>query len=266
MNIQSLASLRKKEEESKKNTEYYAGGVNNRGGGSGLAVETPDDRKSDVFSRIVNKAQNVDPERVEASNSETPVTKHKITLYRNGFQVNDGQFRNSVDPENKLFLEQMAEGYVPSELSSPPSKSNSPKPVVDILLDDKRGEDYVAPPPPAYVAYGGQGISLASSSTSSSSTIIQAANIPNQPINLNAAIPSTTLQLKLLNNKKLRLKVNNNHTLGHICNYILQENPQNTSFILAAGYPPRDIENDLNKTVEELNLMNSSIVQKAVNL
>ena len=263
MNAHSLSSIRKKEEDAKKKNEYYAGGVDNRGGGSGLAVETPEDKNTDVFSRIIQKAQNT--ESSQSSSSEGAVTKHKVTIYRNGFQVNDGPFRNSDDPNNKQFLEQMAQGYVPAELSPPPSKSNSPKPVVDILLNDKREEDYVPPPPPAYIAYGGQGISLASSiSNSSSSTVIQASNIPNIPIEVNSSIPSTTLQLKLLNNKKLRLKVNNNHTLGHICRYILQENPQNVSFILAAGYPPKDIESDMNKTVEELNLLNSSIIQKPV--
>ena len=40
----------------------------------------------------------------------------KITLWANGFQVDDAELRDYNDPANKEFMKDLNEGYVPKEL------------------------------------------------------------------------------------------------------------------------------------------------------
>ena len=74
-----------------------------------------------------------------------------MTVYRNGFTVDNGPFRALDDPENAEFLQDMAQGVVPRELEA------GAKGPVNVSLVDKRGEDYEKPPAPSYVAYSGAG-------------------------------------------------------------------------------------------------------------
>ena len=74
-----------------------------------------------------------------------------VTVYRNGFTVDNGPFRALDDPENAEFLQDMAQGVVPRELEA------GAKGPVNVSLVDKRGEDYEKPPEPSYVAYSGAG-------------------------------------------------------------------------------------------------------------
>ena len=42
--------------------------------------------------------------------------KIKITIYKNGFQLDDGAFRPLTDEKNKQFMAEIEKGYVPQEL------------------------------------------------------------------------------------------------------------------------------------------------------
>ena len=99
--IHSLADLNKKEDKSKKTNNFYAGGQ-----ASGLAVASPD------ADQIINKASKEAP----GSKPEKNEVTIKLTLYANGFTVNDGPFRNYTDPENQTFMSQINQNRVPQEL------------------------------------------------------------------------------------------------------------------------------------------------------
>ena len=45
-----------------------------------------------------------------------PKTELKITLYSNGFVVDDGEFRAYEEPNNKQFMKELNEGFVPKEI------------------------------------------------------------------------------------------------------------------------------------------------------
>jgi len=262
--------MRRKEEEADKNNELYAGGVDNRGGGSGLAVQNPGDSVPgagghDVFRRIMDKAQ----EGGSEYSGDGPVDgklQHKIKMYKNGFVVNDGPFRASEDPANRLFLEQLAKGYVPAELmepsSQPPGGLRSSRPAVDVGVEDHRDEDYV---PPAYVAYGGEGMTLASSSSvSSEGSVVDPAAVGPAP-QVDPALPTTTIQVKLLSGKKIRVKLNTASSVAQLCACIARDGGGEGRYVLSSGFPPKDLTlSSLDTSITDAGLQGASITMKAV--
>ena len=144
--FRSLADVRKEEEKKKgdpgKKTESYAGGEK-----SGMAIENPDD-----IEGVINQAKlNSDKRKgmSQAEQPEKPDTELRITLYSNGFTVEGGEFRDYNTEENKAFMKELNEGYVPKELRA---QYNKP---IGIALEDRRKETFKLPPPPKYVAYSG---------------------------------------------------------------------------------------------------------------
>lgn len=79
----------------------------------------------------------------------------KITLYQNGFTIDDGTFRDYNAPENKEFMKELNEGYVPKELQNQTKGKG-----VNVSLEDRRKDVYRPPTPPKYVAYSGSGMSM----------------------------------------------------------------------------------------------------------
>lgn len=193
----SLAEMRRKQEEEEerkaKGQEFFAGGIDRRGGGSGLAVQDPPD-DNDVFGRIVRRAKENSAE--DTSSSEAPENAHRIVLWQDGFQVNGGDFRANSDPANREFLTALAAGYVPEELRRGEGTHH-------VALEDRRSEKYTPPPPPAYVAFGGD--AMAVGSAASSETVFTKEEF-SQPVHVDEGQPSTIIQVKLLDGKKIKVK------------------------------------------------------------
>lgn len=61
--------------------------------------------------------------------------KKKITLWKNGFQIDNGKFRPKGEPANDLFLEEIAEGKIPTEIQKAGGQN-------DLELDNKIEQDY----------------------------------------------------------------------------------------------------------------------------
>ena len=213
------------QKDDKKKQEMYAGGNNAQGmmkqrsfykpisfktsthrvgGGSGMAVLGPPPARgapgargppsANIFDRLHEAAvQNVS----SPDESGSIDTGRRITMYRNGFTVDDGPLRDVTSPENAQFLAILEAGRVPPELLTG-------KPAVDtevrINLSDKRSEDYI---PPAYIAYSGTGHSLRSDPAAGGSAseayvfspeIVADADIPA----VDDAQPVTTVQVHML--------------------------------------------------------------------
>ena len=58
-----------------------------------------------------------------------------LTLYKNGFVVNDGPLRSYDDDEGRAFLKDLEQGYVPRELASHGRN-------IDVVFNPKRDEEY----------------------------------------------------------------------------------------------------------------------------
>ena len=78
---------------------------------------------------------------------------------------------------------------------------------MEVSLNDKRSEDYVAPPPPAYVAFS-KGTALGSSSSASGgggAWISSPDDVP-APAVVEENKPNSTLQIRTYDGKRLLIK------------------------------------------------------------
>lgn len=109
MNIKSFKDIepdkdKAKGKDGKKTNDWYTGGQS-----SGLNVENPED-----------------------SNNSKNKNKLKLTVWKNGFQVDDGPFRDLSEPENQKFMEEVNQNYIPQELVSKGIKN------LGIMMEDHK--------------------------------------------------------------------------------------------------------------------------------
>lgn len=247
----------------KKRQEFFAGGIDQRGGGSGLAVVGPPRRDNTPFGGVIERAM-MDTNEPPPGTHSADATSVAITLYRNGFTVDNGPLRNASSPENKEFISSLEKGEIPIELRATHRR-------LDVQLVDKREEEYVAPPPPAYVAFSGLGGSLRSATTATESdAFVFSADILSDvaPIVLDNTQPTTTIQIKTPTGKPLRLKINHSHTVLQVAAHIssvsaASASASNNNFVLMSGFPPIEIV-DPTQTIAEANLLGASISQKFI--
>ncbi len=91
---------KKNEEDEDDQQKFYVGGTDGHGGGSGLSVLGPP--PDDPYAGM--KASS------SAASESDPSKGATITLYRDGFVVNDGPFRALSDPANRAFVDSMNRG------------------------------------------------------------------------------------------------------------------------------------------------------------
>ncbi len=260
-NIHGLGSS-KKEEDGEKRNEFYTGGADGHGGGSGMAVlgpppgggRAPPTGVNDVFNRLVQSASQHTQEGDDGEAPPTDEENNVITIYSNGFRVNDGPLRDPENnEENRAFLDELLKGYVPRELR--PTRKDPSKPM-NISLADKRSETYT---PPAYVPFS-SGTSLGGGSPNHGGSF-DPATLPMGP-ELVANEATTTIQIKTSSGKKLRLKVNTSITVLQLAAIVAEQAGQGDQpFSLSSGFPPQDLT-DHEATIEAAGLKGASITQR----
>ena len=262
--LKDLNNSKKKEEEEEKRNELYSGGNRRGGGGSGLSVLGPGDEEDDdedseekeeaarghvgsMFSRAAaNAAEGVTP--------TSGVPKRVITMYANGFTIDDGPFRSLDDPANKPFLRDVSRGVVPRELEDSAQDSGA----YDLELVDRRGEVYT---PPAYVAFSGGGRALGTTPTQPTQPAVEPAEEPPAVV-VDDAQPTTTLQVRLANGKRIRATLNLTHTVAHIEAHVRAlSDDRSRPFVLMAGFPPAPLT-DRDATIKDANLAGAALTQK----
>lgn len=78
---------------------------------------------------------------------------------------------------------------------------------MEVSLNDKRSEDYIAPPPPAYVAFS-KGTALGSSSSASGTggAWVSSPDDAPAPAVVDESKPNSTLQIRTYDGKRLLVK------------------------------------------------------------
>jgi UBX domain-containing protein 1 len=122
----SMADMRSKEDKEREERKKKGakGGLESYSGGekSGMAVFQPG-------------------EDISAQRGEGPLPQGAatVTIYADGFTVNDGPFRAASDPANKKFVDDVLSGVCPEELANQPGADGQP---VHIAVNDKRSEKH----------------------------------------------------------------------------------------------------------------------------
>ena len=150
-------------------------------------------------------------------------------------------------------MQNLHRGMIPRELREAGKE-------IDVVLNDKREEDYV---PPAYVAFSG-GATLGASSSSSERVIFTDSMLTGLgAVIVDDSKPTTTLQIKTQSGQKLRVKINQDQTVLHLAGHIRSVVGAGGSFTLNAGFPPKDLAN-ASLTIAEAGLVGASISHKLV--
>lgn len=242
----------------------FVGGIGDRGGGSGLAVrpnpdlmgENPPDAES-IF-RLAERTTRLDGS--DDGDETGSAVRRTITMYRDGFMVDDGPYRRLDDPANADFLRSLARGQTPRELmemSSDDSNANKTGDVV-VQLIDKRTEDYV----PVFQSFSGAGTSLGIVNTSTDglfdpATLRQSAAPANDG-------PTTSIQVRLLNGQRRVISIALNQTVTDLARQLVADDEtEQQSFRLVTGFPPKPIV-DITATIEAAGLKGAQVtMQKA---
>jgi len=249
-NIVGLHDKKKAEQaaEDDDGQDFYVGGAG-QNGGSGLNVIDPSQSSSsgDPMEQLVAKAQAQGASGGEAGSGG--VAKRTITVYSNGFTVDDGPLRTLDEPANKQFIMEMMQGRVPTELG--PNN-------VDVVLNDKRGEEYVKP---AYTAYSGEGQTIGGGTEVSAGALAGAADDETEAPVVDDAKPKAMIAVRLHNGKRIRATLNLDHTIRHLQALIAAEGAGGAPYVLMSGYPPAQLT-DFSQTIEAAGLNGAQVTQK----
>ena len=213
---------------------------------SGLAVEpNHDDDDADPRDSVFSQAENVG-----AAGAGGDEVRRTITMYRNGFIVDDGPYRRLDDPANAEFLRSLAQGVTPRELLAEGD--------VTVGLIDKRAEEYVE----QFQSFSGAGASLGVASSTNGgdgddSNSIDPASLPAAPPALDAGQPSTSIQVRLINGKRKIVKINLARTVRDFAAHLREDVPA-ARFRILTGFPPQPIV-DMEQTVEAAGLKGASV-------
>ncbi|OAY63048.1 Plant UBX domain-containing protein 4 [Ananas comosus] len=191
---------------------------------------------------------------------------HNIYFWSNGFTVNDGPLRRFDDPENASFLESITKSECPEELEPADRRSK-------VHVNLVRKQENYPEPVKRHAAFRGVGRVLGSGSSDDSipeptatvtttTTTTTTANTSNG-LSLDAASPSTSIQLRLADGTRMVARFNTTHTVGDIRAFIDASRPgaTRTYRLQTVGFPPKQLD-DATVTIEEAGIANSVVIQK----
>ena len=221
------------EKDKRKTTDSYAGGKS-----SGIAVMNPEDDWMNKMKKFDNK------EKYDKTKN-----KLKLKLYKNGFILNDGEFRNIKDPINKKFMEDVEKGYIPNELIKKGYTD------LGIEMDDNRDKNYEPPKEEKkFQAFTGLGKSISSVNTQGLYVNKNASS------NVDRTKPTCKVNIRLFNGEVVSEDFNLSQTLQDVINFVRRKSGSN-NFSLLDGFPPRPLTNYY-KTIQELHLEGSLLTQR----
>lgn len=213
--------------------------------------QRPTDTKSmiDDIMHHAEKQQGGPPETFDLGDDK--LEKVKVTFWKNGFQVDDGDFRSNDDPQNQEFLQAVSRGVIPRELYKPGVQ-------MDVEIEDMREKDYKAKPKPRD-PYAGGSRTLGGPSPSPARPAPSAA--PAAAARTNYAVegtPSTKIRMQMPGGQVLTFTVSTTATVGDLKRYVRENRPDLRQFTLQLTFPPRAITED-SETIEQAGLKMSQI-------
>ncbi|XP_053993383.1 NSFL1 cofactor p47 homolog isoform X2 [Hylaeus volcanicus] len=233
MNIHSLFDNRRKDENDDETKRSFVGGER-----SGLSVQHPP-----CSSGLCSSG----------SSGSFPKGTRKITLYKNGFCLDGGEFRPLSEPENAEMISAINSGYVPKELSQ---TSSSP---VSLILEDLRSKVHEVPSQPKSFLYSGE-----EQSTNSSTEVIGSfpVDVSRYTVQIDTTRPVTTLKFRFYDGTTVSQQFNEHQTIEDVHNFVFQAAPVECSYRLLSGFPPTPINSCVSMTLQQAGLLNETIIQR----
>ncbi|KAJ9170040.1 hypothetical protein P3X46_018176 [Hevea brasiliensis] len=264
--------------------QYYTGGEK-----SGMLVQDPTKRydADAVFSQARHSGAVERPANYQQSSSSSrsftgtgrllsgetvpsapqppEVVNHTVTLWRNGFTVDDGPLRRFDDPANASFLESIKKSECPLELEPADRRTQ-------VHLDLMRREDNFSEPEKLQIPFKGVGRMLCSSSSrvtpaasnpSSSTTLSKTVPSPAIGLTVDSSAPTTSIQLRLADGTRMVARFNLHHTIRDIRDFIEASRPGGARNyqLQTMGFPPKQLT-DPEQTIEEAGIASSVVIQK----
>lgn len=210
-----------------------------------------------------------------AQAEEDEVATRTITLWQDGFQIEDGDLMRYDDPNNSQIIADLNAGTAPLHLLN--VRHGQP---VELRINPRQQEPYR--PPPGVRAFRGSGhrlgapvpeLAQASSSmpgsfpstSASPSSSSQGADRPSVTtrFEVDQSKPTTSVQVRLADGTRIVCRMNLTHTVGDIRNFINASRPENVSrpYTIGTTFPNRILDDD-SATIENAGLVNSVVVQR----
>eukprot|EP00823_Brevimastigomonas_motovehiculus_P007985 TRINITY_DN715_c0_g1_i1.p1 TRINITY_DN715_c0_g1~~TRINITY_DN715_c0_g1_i1.p1 ORF type:complete len:275 (-),score=75.37 TRINITY_DN715_c0_g1_i1:135-929(-) len=259
-NIHSLSSASKKDNDKKGVEEFGSFGKS-----SGTAVQRRTDgpsRGQNVVDDLVSQAKNRD------QNSQNALDKSagNIILYKNGFILGTGKFRDAKEPQNAKFLEQLKNRVVPEELEEEMRKQFGGTEDVDVSIQlvNKTNENYAAPKAeqPKFDFSQSKGNSLGSDSKTSVASVADFAKAVAKEyvLDKDSKEPTTDLQIVLHDRSKVKAKFLQSATVLQLYQHVMAVSKK-PKFDLIAGFPPKPLVKP-SVTLKAAGVLNTSIQQR----
>ncbi|KAH9054704.1 hypothetical protein EDB87DRAFT_1645918 [Lactarius vividus] len=220
-----------------------------------------------------------DPNGPPSPTEETAI-RH-LTFWRDGFSVEDGELRRYDDPAQAQILSEINAGRAP-----PSILDVLPGQPVELRVARRTEEDYVAAPrrgfagagsrlggvvpepaPPAqqfgmpgsFPALGGGPLATPAPAASRSRDPETVAT----RFSVDQSKPTTSVQVRLADGTRIVARMNLDHTVRDLRNFINASRPENNTraYTIGTTFPNRTLDND-NVTIEGAGLLNSVIVQR----
>ena len=244
---------------------------------SGLAVEpntnnnNNNDNAADAVKQtsdsIFDLAESAGAASGKNENETDAPVRRTITMYREGFVVDDGPYRRLDDPSNRGFLRSLARGQTPEELRG---DANGPGGNTTVGLVDKRNQDYVE----TFRSFSGAGQSLAASSNSNSngasaSGVFDPSSLPVPSTDEDATQPTTSIAVRMLDGSRRVVTIALGATVQELAARVVAaassaaSSSSSVPFRIVAGFPPKPLQ-DGSQTVEAAGLKGARVqLQKA---
>jgi len=281
-NIRGLYDDKNEDDEEEKRrrdaNNRFVGGIGAQGGGSGLAVEPNNDENNgnsgppslpSTADSIFNIAEQAgaggsDDEEDASGGGGGESIRRNITMYRNGFVIDDGPYRRLDDPANASFLQSLARGQTPMELL-PGADGNIPTGRaagggirnITVGLVDKRKEDYVE----TFRSFSGAGATLGANDAAGAAGAGAGGGINTNGIFDPSSLPvpnvghaggstteggagdTTSIAVRMLDGKRKIIKIRLDATIEELAALIVQASNTTiaVSFRIVSGFPPKPI-------------------------
>jgi UBX domain-containing protein 1 len=179
-----------------------------------------------------------------------PRAHRELHLWRDGFSVDDGDLFRYDDPANARTLEMINTGHAPLHILNVDHGQE-----VDVEVHAHKEEDYKQPKK-KYVPFAGSGQRLGSptpgassasapiaAATPSTTTASTTTSTAAPTVNVDAATPSVTLQIRLGDGTRLQSRFNTTHTIGDIYDFVARASPssQGREYALMTTFPSKEL-------------------------